>query len=88
VIAALLIVGAALELAGVTLVGLDVREASRAVREMSKPDWLWDNPEARSRSLFAQMALVAAGNTTRRAIGVGLFICGLVAQTAANMAAL
>jgi hypothetical protein len=34
------------------------------------------------------MALVAAANTRRRAIGVGLFAGGLIVQTFANIAAL
>lgn len=84
----MLVAGALLELAGITLVGVDVREASRTFKDMSRPDWLWDNPEARSRSLFAQMALVAAGDTRRRATGVGLFAGGLIVQTVANIAAL
>jgi hypothetical protein len=87
-IALVFVAGALLELAGITLVALDVREASRTFKDMSRPDWPWDNPEALSRSLFAQMALVAAGNTRRRAIGFGLFAGGLIVQTFANIAAL
>jgi hypothetical protein len=34
------------------------------------------------------MAEVAAGNVHRRAIGVVLIACGLIVQTAANVAAL
>jgi hypothetical protein len=88
-IGVLLVLGAALELAGIALVGWDVWDARRTLREMSEPDWHWRQPEeSRSRSLFALMADVAAGKTWRRAAGVGLFACGLILQTVANVAAL
>jgi len=88
-IAVLLVVGAALELAGIALVGWDVLDANRTFKDMSQPDWLDRQPEAsRSRSLQALMADVATGNIWRRALGVGLFASGLVLQTAANVAAL
>jgi hypothetical protein len=81
-IGALLIFGAALELAGIALVGWDVWDSRRTLREMSDPRWLPQQPqESLSHSLFAVMAGVAAGKTWRRATGVGLFACGLIVQT-------
>jgi hypothetical protein len=88
-IAVLFVAGAAFELAGIALVGWDVRDAARTVKDMSRSDWGYDQPEdQRSRSLFAVMADVAAGNLRRRAVGVGLIACGLIVQTVANVAAL
>jgi hypothetical protein len=88
-IGGLLVSGAALELAGIALVGWDVWDARRTLREMSDPRWLPQQPEeSLSHSLFAVMAGVAAGKTWRRAAGVALFACGLIVQTVANVAAL
>jgi hypothetical protein len=89
----LLVVGAALELVGIALVAWDVRDARRKVKDMSSPDWLWKQQQQEpeplgSRSLFALMAQVAAGNVLRRSIGVALFACGAIVQTIANVAAL
>jgi hypothetical protein len=88
--AALLVVGAVLELAGIALVGVDVLDSRRTLKKMSSPNWLSEEqqPGRRSRSLFELMAAVAAGNLWRRAGGVALFACGLVFQTAGNLAAL
>jgi hypothetical protein len=89
-IAVLYVSGALVELAGIALVGWDVRDANRTLKDMSKPEWLYEQPEEqrRSQSLFGLMAVVAAGNIRRRAIGVGLIACGLIVQTVANVAAL
>jgi hypothetical protein len=88
-IGVLLVSGAALELAGIALVGWDVWHARRRLTEMSDPRWLPQQPEeSLSHSLFAVMADVAADKTWRRAAGVGLFASGLVVQTVANVAAL
>jgi len=86
----LYIIGGMLELAGIALVGWDVFESSRRLREMSQPDWAWQQPESRRRetTLFALIAEVTAGNVPRRALGVALLILGLVAQTTGNIAAL
>jgi hypothetical protein len=87
-ITVLLISGAALELVGIALVAWDVLEARRTVRAMSDPQWGYREQAQRPRSLPALMAEVAAGNIKRRGLGVGLFACGLLVQTAANVAAL
>ena len=44
-IGVLLVLGGALELAGIALVGWDVWDARRTLREMSDPDWNWRQPE-------------------------------------------
>jgi hypothetical protein len=44
-IGVLLVLGAALELAGIALVGWDVWDARRTLREMSDPNWNWRQPE-------------------------------------------
>ena len=85
-IVALFVIGAALELVGIALVGWDVLDARRTVNDMSKSDWLRGQEE--NRSLFELMAIVAAGNIGRRVLGVGFFTSGLVAQTIANITAL
>jgi hypothetical protein len=85
-LAALLIVGAALELAGIVLVALDVWDARRTLIAMSSPQWQQQQtPEQQSRSLFALMAETAAGNIWRRGLGAVLFACGLVLQTLGNL---
>ena len=92
----LLFVGATLELVGITLVAWDVYDARRTLKDMSRPDWLWEQQKKRqqqppplgSDSLFALMARVAAGSVLRRAIGVALIACGVIVQTIANVAAL
>ena len=85
----LLIVGVTLELAGIALVAWDVRDAHRTLKDMSRPDWGYEQTqEKKQRSLQALMAEVAAGNVLRRAIGVGLFAVGLIVQTIANIASL
>lgn len=87
-IAALLVSGALLELAGIAFVAWDVADARRTLRLMS--DWQWGYREYGQQppSLQAQMAEVAAGNIQRRAVGVALFALGLTLQTAGNLAAL
>jgi hypothetical protein len=89
VIGVLLVSGAALELGGIALVGWDVWDAGRTLKDMSTPGWQERQPEeSRSLSLFGLMAFVAAGHMRRRAIGVALFACGVIVQTVANVDAL
>jgi hypothetical protein len=89
-ILALYIIGALLELGGVALVGWDVLDSRRKLRDMSEPDW--GHRQAAEgqqvRSLFELMAEVTAGNICRRAIGVTLFTLGVFVQTAANITSL
>jgi hypothetical protein len=84
----LYVVGALLELAGIALLAWDVFDAGHRLKEMSQPDWRSANPSEKNLSLFALMAKVAAGNITRRAVGVGFFAAGLIVQTIANVASL
>jgi hypothetical protein len=86
VLIALYLVGAALELTGIALVGFDVRESGRQRADMARPEWPLEQPQ--DRSLFEWMAMVAAGNVRRRAFGVLLFAVGVAVQTAGNIAAL
>jgi hypothetical protein len=82
----LLIVGACLELGGLALVGWDVLDARRQVKNRSSLKWL--DEHAKQQGLQATMAEVAAGNVGRRFLGAALFAAGVLVQTVANIAAL
>ena len=83
-IAVLLGLGAALELGGIALVGWDVYDARRTLRNLSNREWLAEHGQIPDLIGLA----VAAGSIRRRAVGVGLFASGLIVQTVANIAAL
>jgi hypothetical protein len=88
----LYIVGAALELAGLFVLARDVFDSARQIRSI-QDDPTWENtnlpqPKRQMGGLIELIAVMAAGNLRRRAMGVAFFAAGVIVQTVANLVAL
>jgi hypothetical protein len=88
-IATLYVIGAALELIGIGLVGWDVYEARRNIQNYGQREWLEKLQEERGSMGLTQIsAMAAAGSIWRRGLGVGVFALGVIVQMIGNLGSL
>ena len=91
VLVSLYILGGLLEFVGLALLAWDVYDSTSQIRAIQNdPHWEDKQPAPRrqSNALIELIATMVAGNVRRRIAGIGLFVLGVIVQTAANIAAL